>query len=108
MFNFKKHKNTLTIRDLTNKLFTCLGRNATVTFDYACAYPNTEVTDLFIHWEVTRDEVYTVRFDADYVDEILKDDDLAFEFASSLAFKFKQMQKINQKIEEGTQSKESA
>ena len=106
MFNFMKHTNTLTIRDLTDKLHANLGYCKLVEFTYTCKYPNTKVTDLYIRL-ITDDEAYTVRFDADYVDEILKDDDLASEFALSLATKFKKMQEINHKIEEGTQTKET-
>ena len=108
MFNFKKHTTTLTIRDLTDKLLAHLGRNAIIAFMYACKYPNTKVTDIYIRWVITDDEGYTVRFDADYIDEILKDNDLSVEFASSLANRFKKMKEINSKIEEGSQKVEHA
>lgn len=107
MFNFKKHTNTLTIRDLTNKIHVHLGHDAVVAFMYVCKYPATKVTDIYIRWVITDNEGYTIRFDADYVDEILKDNDLADKFASSLAIKFKKMHEIDHKIEEGSQTKES-
>lgn len=108
MFKFKKHTNILTIRDLTNKLYNYLGCNSSVTFWYARVYPNTKVTELFISWLVTHDEVYTVRFDADYIDEILKDEDDSAAFAAALAKKFKKMQEIDSKIEKCSSMKETA
>ena len=103
MFNlFKKHTTTLTIRDLTDKLLAHLGCDATVAFLYVRKYPNIKVTDLYIRWIISNDEGYVVRFDADYVDELLKDEESANNLASLLAIKFKKMREIGHKVEEGS------